>query len=246
VRRRVIDRLAVVASVAVPAAAAAALVPLRDHTPNTSIALIMVVVVVILALPGNRLAAALGGLGAGVWFDFFFTRPYYSFSIALHNDLETTVLLLIVGVAVGELTARGRNWAARAYEASDDIARIHAVAEMVADGSDIDQVVLAVRNELQDLLSLRDCWFDPSFAERPGAFIERQGSVMWGDLRWEPSSIGLPSKEVSLIVQGQGRPFGRFVLVPTVGQPVSLDRLTVAVALADQVGAAMAARPDHV
>jgi len=238
-----IDRLAITASVAVPPAAAAAMVPLRGHTPNTSIALIMVVVVVVLALPGSRLAAAVGGLGAGVWFDFFHVRPYYSFSIAGHNDLETTLLLLVVGVAVGELTARGRDWAARAYQASDDIARIHAVAEMVAAGSDIDQVVIAVGNELKDLLSLRQCWFDTSFAERPGAFIERQGSVMWGDLRWEPSSIGLPSKEVSLIVQGQGRPFGRFVLVPTVGRPVSLDRLTVAVALADQVGAAMAARP---
>lgn len=245
-RRQVIDRLALVAALVVPLAAAAAMVPLRDHVPLTNIALVMVVVVVVLALPGNRLAAALAGLGAGVWFDYFHVRPYYSFTIARHNDLETTILLLIVGVAVGELTARGRDWAARAYQASDDIARIHAVAEMVADGSDIDQVVLAVRNELKDLLTLRECWFDSSFAERPGAFIERQGSVMWGDLRWEASSIGLPSKEVSLIVQGQGRPFGRFVLVPTVGRPVSLDRLTVAVALADQVGAAMAARPDQI
>ena len=241
-----IDRLALVASLAAPPGAAAAMVPLRGHAPNTSIALVMVVVVVVLALPGSRLAAAVGGLGAGVWFDFFHVRPYYSFTIAGHNDLQTTILLLIVGVAVGELTARGRDWAARAYEASDDIARIHAVAEMVADGSDIDHVVLAVQNELTDLLSLRECWFDSSFAERPGAFIERQGEVMWGDLRWQASSVGLPSKEVSLVVQGQGRPFGRFVLVPTVGRPVSLDRLTVAVALADQVGAAMAARPDHV
>jgi len=54
--------------------------------------------------------------------------------------------------------------------------------------------------------------------------------------------MGLPSKEVSLMVQGQGRPFGRFVLAPTTGVPVSLDRLTVAVALADQVGAALASQ----
>jgi hypothetical protein len=55
--------------------------------------------------------------------------------------------------------------------------------------------------------------------------------------------MGLPGNEISLIVQGEGRPFGRFVLVPTVGRSVALDRPTVAVALADHVGAAMAARP---
>jgi hypothetical protein len=240
---RTMDRLALVAAVVLPLAVAAALVPVRDHTLNTNIALVMVVVEVIIALPGRRFAAVIGGLGAGVWFDFFHVRPYYSFTIARRNDLETTVLLLIVAVAVGELTARGRDWSARAEVATDDIARIHAVAEMSASGADVDQLVLAVENELVDLLSLRRCTFDNSFAERPGAFIEREGGVMWGNLRWEPSRMGLPSNEVSLIVQGQGRPFGRFVLVPTVGHPVELDRLTVAVALADQVGAAMAARP---
>jgi hypothetical protein len=55
--------------------------------------------------------------------------------------------------------------------------------------------------------------------------------------------MGLPSKEVTLVVEGQGRPFGRIVLVPTPGIPVSIDKLTVAVALADQVGAALAAQP---
>jgi hypothetical protein len=237
------DRASVAAALVLPFAVAAALVPVREHTLNTNIALVMVVVEVVIALPGRRVAAVIGGLGAGVWFDFFHVRPYYSFTIARHNDLETTILLLIVAVAVGELTARGRDWAARAEVATDDIARIHAVAEMAASGADIDQLVLAVQNELVDMLSLRKCTFDSSFAERPGVFIEREGGVMWGNLRWEPSRMGLPSKEVSLIVQGQGRPFGRFVLVPTVGRPVALDRLTVAVALADQVGAAMAAHP---
>jgi hypothetical protein len=237
------DRISIAAAVILPIAVAAALIPVRNHTLNTNIALVMVVVEVIIALPGRRVAAFIGGVGAGLWFDFFHVPPYYSFTINRHNDLETTILLLIVAVSVGELTARRRYWSARAEMATDDIARIHAVAEMAAAGADIDQLVLAVQNELVDLLSLRKCRFEGSFAERPGAFIEREGGIMWGNLRWEPSRMGLPSNEVSLIVEGQGRPFGRFVLVPTVGRPVALDRLTVAVALADQVGAAMAARP---
>jgi hypothetical protein len=53
--------------------------------------------------------------------------------------------------------------------------------------------------------------------------------------------MGLPGKEVDLLVQWAGRTFGRYVLVPTPGLPLSLDRRLVAVALADQVAAAMAA-----
>jgi hypothetical protein len=235
------DRIALVAALLLPLVVAAALVPLRAHTLNTSIALVMVVVEVLIALPGRRLPALIGGISAGLWFDFFQVRPYYSFTISVHNDLETTVLLVIVAVVVGELTARGRRLYTEVDQATSDIARIHAVAEMVAGAADLDQVITAVENELKDLLGLRSCRFETAFADRPGAFIEREGDVMYGNLRWEPSRMGLPSKEVSLVVQGQGRPFGRFVLVPTPGQPVSLDRLTVAVALADQVGAAMAA-----
>ncbi len=237
-----LDRICIAAALILPLAVSAALVPVRDHTVNTNIALVMVLVVVVIALPGRRVAALIGGVGAALWFDFFQVRPYYSLEISRHNDLETTILLLIVAVAVGELTARRRSWSARAELATDDIARIHAVGEMAASGAAIDQLVLAVQNELIELLSLRKCWFETSFPERPGPFIEREGGVMWGNLRWEPSRMGLPSNEVSLIVQGQGRQFGRYVLVPTVGRPVALDRLTVAVALADQVGAAMAAR----
>jgi len=47
--------------------------------------------------------------------------------------------------------------------------------------------------------------------------------------------------QIDLVVHGRGRPHGRFVLTPTPGVPVSWDRRVVAVALADQAGAALAA-----
>ena len=236
-----IDRVCLALALVMPLAAAAALVPVRDHVAGADVALIMVLVVVTVAVPGRRIAAAIAGLGAGVWFDFFQVRPYYSFAISRQTDLETTALLLVVGVAVGELTARGRGHRVHADAAVDDIALIHRVAEMVADGAEVDTVIKTVQQSLRELLDLQECWFETSFAERPGAFIERQGGVGWGAVSWSPESMGLPSREVTLVVQGQGRPFGRFVLVPSPGVSVSMDRLTVAVALADQVGAALAA-----
>jgi hypothetical protein len=48
-------------------------------------------------------------------------------------------------------------------------------------------------------------------------------------------------KGVGVLMQWAGRTFGRYVLAPTPGLPISLERRLVAVALADQVAAAMAA-----
>ena len=96
--------------------------------------------------------------------------------------------------------------------------------------------------ELTHLLGLQACRFETTFADKPGPFIERNGAVSWGRIRWGFSTTGLPGHEVSLVVQHQGQPLGRFVLVARAGTQVSADQLVAAVALADQAGAAVAAQ----
>jgi hypothetical protein len=54
--------------------------------------------------------------------------------------------------------------------------------------------------------------------------------------------MGLPGPEIELLVHDRGQTLGRFVLTPTPGFPVSLQRRVVAVALADQVGAVLRPR----
>jgi hypothetical protein len=51
--------------------------------------------------------------------------------------------------------------------------------------------------------------------------------------------FALPTEGVELVVVGGGRQLGRFVLTPRPDVGVSLDRRVVAVALADQLGAAL-------
>src|ERR1700719_5440226 len=92
------DRLAVLAAVAAPLALAAVLVPFRTSFPNTDAALAMLLVVVAVAANGYRLAGVLAAVSTAVWFDFFLTEPYERFSITSRNDVETTVLLLVIGV----------------------------------------------------------------------------------------------------------------------------------------------------
>ncbi|YCK40785.1 DUF4118 domain-containing protein [Actinomadura sp. ATCC 39365] len=96
------------AALVAPLIVAVVLLPWRESLPNTSVALVLVVVVVGVAAVGNRLAGAVAALSAAVWFDFFFTRPYQEFAIAKAADVQTAILLLIVGVAVSQLAAYAR------------------------------------------------------------------------------------------------------------------------------------------
>jgi hypothetical protein len=232
--------IALAGAAVIPAAVAAALVPVRSSAPNATIALVLAALVTVLAVVGTRLTAAVAAISASIGFDVFQTRPYGSFAITRTQDIETTGLLLVVGLVVGQLAARNRRHRDRAAEMSFDLSRIHAVAEMVAAGDPADQVVTAVASEISGLLRLRSCRFETSFAERPGPFIERHGAVTWGALHWGFGTMGLPSKEVSLVVQHQGLPLGRFVLLAEPGTVVTPDQLLTAVALADQAGAALA------
>src|ERR1700685_4223150 len=102
------DRLAVLAGVAAPLALAAVLVPFRSGFPNTDAALAMLLVVVAVAANGDRLAGALAAVSTAVWFDFFLTQPYERFTITRRTDIETTVLLLVIGVAGPAMPGGGR------------------------------------------------------------------------------------------------------------------------------------------
>jgi hypothetical protein len=224
----------------VPIAVTVGLVPVRNDVPNATVALALAVAVSLLAATGTRLVAAVAAVSAALSFDVSFTRPYGSLSISRAQDIETTGLLLVVGLIVGQLAARNRRHRRLVTQTSYDLGRVHAVAEMVASGAPADQVVLAVEVELKDMLGLRSCAFDTAFADRPGPFIERHGDVSWGALRWGFDTMGLPAEEVTLVVEHQGRPLGRYVLLAEPGTRVAQDQLVAAVALADQVGAALA------
>jgi hypothetical protein len=227
------------AACGVPVGLAAALVPVRAQMPNATAALALALAVTVLAATGTRASAALAAVSASLSFDLFHTRPYGSLTINRAQDLETASLLLAVGLVVGQLAARNQRHRHTAAATSYDLGRVHAVAEMLATGQPAEQVVAAVTNELRDLLGLVECHFSTTFADPPGPFIERQGGVSWGSLRWGFRTMGLPTKDISLMVEHQGLPLGRFVLRAPPGARVTTDELLTAVALADQAAIAL-------
>ena len=110
-RRSATDRvspLAWVVALAGPVVVSAALIPLRGEIRPSNVSLVLVLVVVIAAVLGGRIGGATAAFVSALSFDFFLTRPYYSFTIDARDDIETAVLLLVVGLVVGELVVRTR------------------------------------------------------------------------------------------------------------------------------------------
>jgi K+-sensing histidine kinase KdpD len=237
--RRHRDAAAGVAAILLPLAVSAILVPFRASFATPAAALVLVAVVVAIAGIGRRAAGFLASVSAALWFDFFLTRPYERFAITHRPDIETTISLFVVGMVVTELAARNRHHREAAIEESEYVGLIHRVSELTASGSPSDEVIERARAELVELLNLRDCRYESTPAARPVPRIERDGRVKVAGALWEVHRLGLPGPESELVVSGRGRTMGRFVLKPTPGLAVSLQRRVVAVAIADQVGAAM-------
>lgn len=243
-RTQILTRWIYLIAVVAPIAVAAALIPIRDDVDNTNVALLLVVVVVAVASVGQRAAAALAALSAAGAFNFFYTVPYYSLQIESRDDVETAVLLLLVGLAVGELASRGRRARAAADRGRRDLASLHGLGALVAKGEDADYVLLATEAELTSLLGLATCRFESTHdPDSVLPVIARDGSVKWGPTPWETERWGLPSDGATIPVWSRGVRLGRFVLTAPVAVPYSAEQLAQAVALVDQAGASLAARP---
>ena len=230
-----------VAALVVPTAVALLLVPSRGHVGAADDALVLVVVTVAVASFGKRVPAALAALVAAASFDFLLTKPYGSFRISRQADITTELLFVAVGLIVGELAARGRHHQQAAARGRLGISRIHDLGEQIAAGEEPDFVLIAVANQLRELLSLQDCRFVWDKPSGKGAWIDADGTVRLNPLRWPVATAGLPTRRVELAVRGGGKVLGTFILTPTPAAPISQEQCVVAVALVDQLGATLAA-----
>jgi K+-sensing histidine kinase KdpD len=236
------DRLAMLAGLVAPLVLAVVLVPFRGSFPNTDAALAMLLVVVAVAANGHRLAGYLSAVSAAVWFDFFLTQPYERFAITHRTDIETTVLLLVIGAAITEIAVWGRRQYATASRRAGYLDGVNNAARAVAAGGSAPALIDQVNSQLIRLLSLRSCVFQYGVAGlgRP-ARLHHDGSVTIGQRRWEADREGLPQNiELELLVESGGVFQGRFLMTPVPGARPALESRLLAVAFADQVGAALA------
>jgi Domain of unknown function (DUF4118) len=221
-------------------AISAALVPLRSHIDNANLALILVFVVVCAAIVGGRTAGAIAAITATLAFDFFLTKPFVSMRIDSADDIETALILLAVGLVVGEVASRGRRARRDRERAAEAISRVHRVAEQVATGTPLNEVARLVKTELSALLMLRDCWLELPPFQWPLPRLERAGTIEADEHRWFEGGFAMPEFGVQLPVVEGGREVARLVLIGDPDVAVTIDERVVAVALADQLGSAFA------
>jgi K+-sensing histidine kinase KdpD len=225
------------AALVAPVLVSVALVPLRSHVLNTNLALVLVVVVLGAAVAGGRVAGVVGALSAALSYDLLFTIPYGSFKIEHGDDIETTVLLAVIGLIAGELVERARRSEAAAIARRRDLERIHRRAELAAGGERPGRLIAQSAEELTELLHLKVCRYVP---EPPPETLP----VFTHDAIRVPSDMDrdAPRAAVALPVRAHGQDLGHFLLVfPTesFGLGASVDVKHAAVAVADQLGMAL-------
>lgn len=221
-----------------PLVVAVLLAPLRSALATTSAALVLVVVVVAVAALGNRVAGALAAVSAAAWFDFFFTPPYHQFAIVDPADIQTAVLMLLVGLTVSQLASHARRLKVITVTDAGYLSQLHQTADLAGSARAPNSVVDHVKAQLTDLLELQGARFEyGSLLGHPPRLLP-DGAVVGGHRRWDADQ-GLPQEEIELRAYGNGRYHGRFLLHPKPGSAPPLQARLVAITLADLTGAAL-------
>jgi K+-sensing histidine kinase KdpD len=228
---------------AAPLLCCALLAAVRESFTASTGALVLVLVVVAAAATGDRLAGILAALSSGVWFEFFLTQPYGRFTITDRNDIELTVLLVLVGVAVTEIALWGRRQEARASRRAGYLDGVLGTSKIIAvREASSDALISHVAHQIVQVLDIDECRFVLGAGPGPqDASLDHDGYVTRRGTRVNVERDGLPSDEhIGLVVRQGGVVHGQFLLTAAtrVARP-SVEQLRVAVLLADQVGAAL-------
>ncbi|MFD4182420.1 DUF4118 domain-containing protein, partial [Rhodococcus sp. NPDC058514] len=137
--------LAWVAAVLVPSAAALAMGAVNRSFGWGGESALFFIVVLLVALLGGVAPAALSALISGLLLNYFFTPPLRSFTIAEPDNFITTVVLLVIAVAVAVLVDAAAKRAREARRASKEAELLALFAGSVLRGADLPALMEKVR-----------------------------------------------------------------------------------------------------
>ena len=203
----------IAASAALPLLACWLLSLARDTVADTTAALVLVLLVVAAAATGLRLAGITAALAAAAGFDFFLTEPYYAITIADPDDIETAVLLLLVGAAVGEIALWGRRQAAHVSREQGYLDGVIGTAATVAAGrTSTAQLIDQVAHQITDVLEIDNARFDPATGYG-GPILGDDGTLTRRDRTIDIARRGLPTDATTALpVRSGGAVYGHYLL----------------------------------
>jgi K+-sensing histidine kinase KdpD len=234
-----------IGALVLPLVSCAILSTLRDTITAATAVLVLVLWVVAAAASGDRIAGLLAAVSGGVWFDFFLTEPYQQFTIADPDDIEATVLLVLIGACVTEIALWGHRQQGRAARRSGYLEGVLGTAKVVSEGdAPASAVIEVVARQISDVLGADGCRFvaGPVHDTRI-ALLDHEGVLTRGGHIVDVDRLGLPADElIALLVRRGSVVVGHFLVTATtkVAYP-SREQCRVAVLLADQVAGALGA-----
>jgi len=217
---------------------------LRGDVGAATAALVLVAIVVAAAATGDRLAGVVAAASGGLWFDYFLTKPFHRFTIEDADDIEVTLLLVLIGLVVTELAIWGGRQQANASRRAGYLNGLMATSHIVSVQASSVDLANEVAAHIAELLEVDSCRFLRTAALPNGAVLEPDGEVRVRGSLVNVDRDGLPAiGEVVLPARHQSRIEGVFLIVAAtrIVRP-TLEQRRVAVALADQVGAAHASQ----
>jgi hypothetical protein len=223
---------------------AMALVPVREQFGGANVAIVLVIII-IAAAAGGRLAGGVTGLVAAMAFNFLHTEPYLSLRIHAGRDVFTVVLLVVVGLIVGQLAQVYGGTRKRSEQRLADGQVLERVARLVAEDAPAPEVWAAVRAGLIDVLRLADCHFELG-PDTGRVHIGRNGRILADQLEFASDGFALPPEGADLPVVFAGERIGGIMLVPRPHEGSQREDRRMAVALADLLAATLAHRPEPI
>jgi K+-sensing histidine kinase KdpD len=221
-----------------PVAAGLALSPLRDHMRNTNVGLLLALVTVGVSVIGGLWPGAVAGLIAALTYDVVFTQPYGSLTIADVDDMETVILLVLIGAASGALVSWGRRQQRDAARHEASARRLRRQAELASGSDTLGRLLRQTRVELCDVLGARTCAYEPGPPGDDVALLTHGGVVV-------PAGSASTRPWVALPIRRSGRVIGHFVIEVPDGSSTAfqwpLEARQSAMALADNVGGVLEA-----
>lgn len=224
---------------------AVAWIPARASNPSVDVALALVAATAAVAGAGRRAAVIGAAAGSAFGFTFFDTEPYEHLTITHGSDVATAVLLVVVGLITGELALRVVRQRRFDSGAGGDLSRVREAADRLAHGEELVMMIGAVADQITTVLGAAACSFSTEEEDARLRFVDRDGALRVpapAGGRLQPAAAGDQPELVALPVLSQGVVVGRFVIRPRPGSAMTPERRLVALTLADQVGAALAAQ----
>ena len=147
----------VVAAVAILALATALMLPVRQHLNVLNVSLLYLILVVVVALFAERWTSVAAAAVAFLLSDFFFVRPYYTFTVARADHVLALFVFLGVATLTSQLVYRIRLRTVEALERGRRMETLYGLSQSLIGDVSLEPMLAAIAQRVVELLGVGAC-----------------------------------------------------------------------------------------